>query len=115
MRVPVGDLAVNASRIFPFRRDAFPYQGIAVRHAEGFSVFVNRCPHVTYTLDLGDGRLWDRDQRYLLCSSHGALFEPATGSCLWGPPAGLALEALPFEVDGDDLVVTIPPEPDDWP
>ena len=30
----------------------------------------------------------DADREYIMCSTHGAVYEPATGHCLGGPCAG---------------------------
>ena len=102
--------------LFPFVRDEWDHTGIVVRHDAGVSVYVNRCPHVPYSLDFGDGDVMTRDKRRIICSTHGAQFQPDTGRCVAGPVVGRALERLPFEHVGDDtIVVTITPEPEGWP
>ena len=72
-------------------------------------VYVNSCPHASYPLDLGDGDVTDDKGRVLVCHSHGARFRPESGECFWGPAAGMRLEALPFVIDGDEVVVTVEP------
>ena len=39
------------------------------------------------------------DSALILCASHGALFEKATGLCVAGPCAGHYLRAVPLKVD----------------
>ena len=58
-------------------------------------------------LDWEARRLLTRDGRYLQCTGHGALFEPATGLCVRGPCKGEALTALPVHVR-DDMVMIEP-------
>jgi nitrite reductase/ring-hydroxylating ferredoxin subunit len=86
------------------------------RAVEGFVVnadgehhaYVNRCPHVGTPLDLWPNDFLADDGRTLVCSTHGALFEPLTGACVAGPCAGDALTRLPLRRDGDALVIGCP-------
>ncbi len=115
IRVPVADLAPGETRLASFDRDGQRLTAIVVNHQGELLAYVNRCPHVTYSLDIGDGRVQDSSGQYLMCASHGAMFQPETGECFMGPVVGRRLESLPAEVDGLDLVVTITPEPEGWP
>jgi len=69
-------------------------KGFAVRHAGGVRAYVNRCPHMGTELDWEPGQFFDLAGLYLVCATHGALFEPGTGSCIAGPCRGAALEPL---------------------
>nr|WP_211163406.1 Rieske 2Fe-2S domain-containing protein [Azoarcus taiwanensis] len=63
--------------------------------------FVNRCAHVPVELDWMPGRFLGVDRRLIICATHGALYDPATGRCVAGPCEGASLEALEvFERDG---------------
>ena len=63
--------------------------------------FVNRCAHVPTELDWLPGRFFEADGRFLICATHGALYDPATGECRGGPCHGGRLEAVPVrERDG---------------
>jgi nitrite reductase/ring-hydroxylating ferredoxin subunit len=86
-----------------FRRgklvEAFVINTGGVYHA-----YVNRCPHAGTPLDL-----WPtEDGRHLICSTHGAIFEPHTGLCVEGPCPGARLERLSVEENGSSLVVRCP-------
>ena len=51
--------------------------------------------------------LWDPSGRYLVCSSHGARYQPSDGLCVGGPCEGSHLKALPIEVqDGEVFLDT---------
>ncbi|MCA9515358.1 MAG: Rieske 2Fe-2S domain-containing protein [Myxococcales bacterium] len=115
VEVPVGDLASFEARLFPFHRDGWEHTGIAVNVEGRFHVYVNRCPHVPYPLDFGDGDVMDTDRSAFFCQNHGARFDLSTGVCFAGPPRGRALERLPFAQVGETLYVTIAPEPPGWP
>jgi nitrite reductase/ring-hydroxylating ferredoxin subunit len=86
---------------FEVRRDGVPLQAFAVRHAGRVHAYLNRCAHVGVELDWQPGRFFDADGMVLICSTHGALYDPATGACLGGPCRGGGLVAVAVdEVDG---------------
>jgi nitrite reductase/ring-hydroxylating ferredoxin subunit len=115
VRVDVAGLCEGDVRHFRFERDAEHLGAFVVRHDGALHVYVNRCPHVTYSLDFGDGNVQDPSRRFLQCYSHGAMFLPESGECFMGPVVGRRLEPLPATQDGDVLIVTISPEPPGWP
>ena len=61
---------------------------MAVRQGEKVHVWVNSCPHIGTPLDWTPDRFMTADGRHLICATHGALFEPATGECTAGPCRG---------------------------
>ncbi len=72
-----------------------------VRHGGVVHGYLNRCAHVPVELDWQPGKFFDADSRYLICATHGAIYEPNTGRCVGGPCAGQRLVALDvFEQDG---------------
>lgn len=77
-------------------------KGFAVRHAGRVCAFVNTCPHMGTDLDWQPGEFFEETGVYLVCSTHGALFEPRTGFCVAGPCRGASLEPLEVrERDGE--------------
>jgi nitrite reductase/ring-hydroxylating ferredoxin subunit len=74
----------------------------------GLIAWRNACPHMGIELDWDPRRLLTRNGRYLQCTGHGALFEPATGMCVRGPCAGESLTALPVRIQ-DDMILLEPP------
>jgi nitrite reductase/ring-hydroxylating ferredoxin subunit len=69
-------------------------QAFAVRHGGAVCAFVNRCPHMGTQLDWEPGEFFEMAGLYLVCATHGALFQPATGLCVAGPCRGASLERL---------------------
>jgi len=59
--------------------------------------YLNRCAHVAMELDWQEGVFFDADGRDLLCSTHGAVYQAATGRCLGGPCSGSPLVGLRLE------------------
>jgi nitrite reductase/ring-hydroxylating ferredoxin subunit len=47
--------------------------------------YLNRCTHIPYELDWTPGKFFDNDGLTLVCSVHGATYEPGSGKCLGGP------------------------------
>jgi len=68
--------------------------GFAIRFRGRVSAYVNRCPHLGTELDWEPGEFWEESGLYLVCSTHGAIFEPDTGKCVAGPCRGASLEPL---------------------
>lgn len=65
-----------------------PAIAFAVRHDGQVRGYLNRCAHVAMELDWQPGRFFDDDGQWLVCSTHGALYEPGSGRCAGGPCAG---------------------------
>jgi nitrite reductase/ring-hydroxylating ferredoxin subunit len=82
--------------------------GFVVNHAGEHRAYVNRCPHAGTTLDRLPHRFLTEDGRYLVCSTHGAVFAPETGVCVEGPCPGARLLPLRVERVGEDLVISWP-------
>jgi nitrite reductase/ring-hydroxylating ferredoxin subunit len=83
----------------------FTPAGFAVRYCGTVRAFVNRCPHANTELDWNPGEFFDESGLYLICSTHGALFEPGNGKCVAGPCRGASLEPLAVaEHDGQVIL-----------
>jgi nitrite reductase/ring-hydroxylating ferredoxin subunit len=73
----------------------------AIRHRGVACAYVNRCPHAGTELDWQPGEFFEESGLYLICSTHGALFEPNNGFCVAGPCRGASLQPLDIgERDG---------------
>lgn len=70
-----------------------PARAFAVRFDGTVVAYLNRCTHVPTEMDWQPGEFFDADKRVILCSMHGAVFEPRDGRCLGGP-ARAALTAI---------------------
>lgn len=72
-----------------------PELAFAVRFAGRVHAYVNRCPHQGTELDWQPGEFFDLSGTYLVCATHGALFDPASGLCVAGPCRGASLARVP--------------------
>ena len=68
-----------------------------VRHHGRVHAYLNRCAHVAMELDWQAGVFFDSDGRDLLCSTHGAAYDAASGHCVGGPCNGSPLVKLRVE------------------
>jgi nitrite reductase/ring-hydroxylating ferredoxin subunit len=84
-------------------------EAFVVAHDGDYFAYVNRCPHLGTPLDLWPNEFLSEDGRCLVCATHGAIYDPASGLCTAGPCVGDVLTALPLRRDRDDIVVTCPP------
>jgi len=85
---------------FEVARGGQPAPAFAIRFRGRVNAFVNRCGHLPVELDWEQGRFFDHSGLYLICATHGALYDPETGRCLGGRCNGKGLEAV--EVVEDD-------------
>jgi nitrite reductase/ring-hydroxylating ferredoxin subunit len=68
--------------------------------------FLNQCGHLPVELDWQEGEFFDDSRLYLICSTHGALYHPASGQCVGGRCAGRGLTPVPvIERDGHIFVM----------
>jgi len=82
-------------------------QGFAVRHCGAVRAYVNRCPHSGTELDWQPGEFFEETGLYLICSTHGALFEPGSGFCVAGPCRGASLEPLAIRERSGQVVMLV--------
>ena len=90
---------------FDVRRGAESLPAFAVRYEGRVRAYLNRCAHVAVELDWLPGQFFDADRNLLICSTHGAEYDPASGRCLGGPCRGATLVALAVEERGGQVVL----------
>ena len=86
----------------------WPFRGFVVRQGGEVYAYANVCPHRRHPLDLVPDNFLVDAGRLLRCASHGALFEPDTGRCVYGPCHGRRLMNLRCWIDGDVVRVRAP-------
>jgi nitrite reductase/ring-hydroxylating ferredoxin subunit len=104
-RLALTELAPGRTAKFRLQCGERRVNGFVVNHEGTMHAYVNRCPHVGTPLDLWENEFLSDDARVIVCATHGALFEPATGRCIAGPCAGDALRRLPVRVEDGVVVV----------
>ena len=86
---PLGPSASLAERgkalVFDVLLWGQPARAFVLRHDGVLRGYINRCAHVPVELDWKPGEFLDSDKRFIICSVHGASYEPAHGRCVGGP------------------------------
>ena len=83
-----------------------PAPAFVVRYGGAVQGYLNRCAHVAMELDWQEGVFFDSTGHDLLCSTHGAAYDPKTGRCLGGPCNGSPLVKLKVEERGGMVYFT---------
>lgn len=96
---------------FPVVAYGHPTTGFVIRYGGKPFAYLNRCAHVPIELDWSQGNFFESSGLYLMCSTHGAMYAPDSGSCVGGPCRGGRLRPIGvIERDGgiwwqpDDMV-----------
>jgi nitrite reductase/ring-hydroxylating ferredoxin subunit len=109
----VGELEHGTSKKFTMRRGGRDLEALLVNYQGNHFAYVNRCPHTGITLDWVNNQFFNSDNRYIMCATHGAVFEPPSGECIWGPCVGLSLQRMPIEIDDGQIYARLPGASDD--
>jgi len=89
---------------FEVRVAGNPEPAFAVRYDGKAYAYLNRCAHMPMELDWKPGKFFDGEGLVLICSTHGAMYSPASGRCLGGPCEGRLVPVPIEERDGMILV-----------
>jgi len=78
-----------------------PLRAFALRIDGRLHAYLNRCVHVATEMDWQPGEFLDADRRWIVCSIHGATYEPVSGRCVGGPCGrGRLTPVVVRELDG---------------
>jgi phosphoglycolate phosphatase len=84
-------------------------QAFAIRFDGEVKAYVNQCRHLPTELDWNFGHFLDADKAFLVCATHGALYDPLTGVCVEGPCRGKVLEKVAIEEKHGNLQINLKP------
>jgi nitrite reductase/ring-hydroxylating ferredoxin subunit len=62
-----------------------PATAFVLRFEGRVVAYLNRCAHVAAEMDWQPGEFLDAGREFILCSIHGAAYEPRSGRCAGGP------------------------------
>jgi nitrite reductase/ring-hydroxylating ferredoxin subunit len=96
-----------------------PARAFALRYDGRVVAYLNRCAHVPAEMDWQPGEFLDSDREFIICSTHGAVYEPLTGRCAGGPCGRGRLTVIDTEERGgqvywypsQDIRPPLPPDP----
>jgi nitrite reductase/ring-hydroxylating ferredoxin subunit len=96
---------VNGSKghRFLIEKDGETIPAFVIRFEDQVHGYINQCSHQAFELDWNPGEFFDLNRRFLMCSTHGALFNPESGECVFGRCNGIGLEKLDILELGDKV------------
>jgi nitrite reductase/ring-hydroxylating ferredoxin subunit len=86
-----------------------PQSAFAIRYQGQAHAYLNRCAHVPMELDWQAGQFFEDDKRYLMCATHGAIYEPDSGICVGGPCRGSRLVKIEL-IESSASIAWLPSE-----
>jgi nitrite reductase/ring-hydroxylating ferredoxin subunit len=106
----LSDLSEPGAKGFVFGEASRRGEILVLRKHGKVHAYVNSCPHMGTPLDSFPDQFLDSSGRYLICSTHGARFEPESGLCVQGPCLGESLMRVPILLrDGCVVIDTAAP------
>ncbi|MFC5475145.1 Rieske (2Fe-2S) protein [Paraherbaspirillum soli] len=94
---------------FPVTADGEDAIAFVIRHNGIVHAYLNRCAHVSMELDWNEGDFFESSRLYLMCATHGAIYEPDSGKCAGGPCRGGRLRKILVQ-ESNNQVFWIPDE-----
>jgi len=80
---------------------------ILIRQGHRVFAYQNSCPHTGVNLEWLPDEFMDDTSQYLVCATHGALFQIEDGECVAGPCHGESLKKLPVTVNNEGIVLHV--------
>ncbi len=111
LEVAVGelnDLDDPGCREFTIGDGDWPFRGFVVRQGGDVFAYQNFCAHVGHPLNWSPNKFLTKDKSAIICASHGATYDIATGDCFAGPASGKALRKVDLVVREGTVYVTGP-------
>jgi nitrite reductase/ring-hydroxylating ferredoxin subunit len=75
-------------------------RAFSIRYQGQVHAYLNRCAHVPMEMDYQPNRFFDSTGHWLMCATHGAIYQPQTGACRGGPCRGGLIKIDMSEFDG---------------
>jgi nitrite reductase/ring-hydroxylating ferredoxin subunit len=100
----LAELPDQEARGFSFPGAQFPDEYFVVRRGDAVYGYRNQCPHAGNFLNWKPDAFLTRDRSLIMCSAHGALFEPSSGYCVGGPCTGRMLDKLRVAIEQSEVV-----------
>ena len=99
------DLDFEKAREFSFRAGSDIHDIFIQRQEDNVYGYVNICPHAGTPLNMENGKFLEKSGKYLMCHTHGALFNLTDGLCVAGPCNGASLQAIDLIVESGKVIV----------
>lgn len=105
---PLEDIDDPGCREFVIGDGDWPFRGFIVRQGGDVFAYQNFCIHAGHPLNWKPDEFLTAERDRIVCASHGALYDIATGVCSGGPCRGKQLDRVDVAVRDGDVIVTGP-------
>lgn len=95
----------GSAREFSYRSGSDFYDIFIQRKGDNIFAYMNMCPHAGTPLNMEEGVFMERTGTYLMCHTHGALFQLEDGLCVAGPCNGDYLQAIDIKIEKGQIIV----------
>lgn len=102
---PLSDIEDGMAKEFTYRTDKNIYDIFIQRLEEKVFAYTNICPHAGTPLNMDEGKFMEKTGQYLMCHTHGALFQLEDGLCVAGPCNGARLTTVEIAVNNGNITV----------
>lgn len=99
------EISDGAAKELSFRTGSELQDIFLQRKGDVVFAFKNVCPHAGTPLNMDAGRFMEKTGTYLMCHTHGALFQLDDGLCVAGPCNGASLQAIDIIVENGNIIV----------
>jgi len=79
---------------FEYQTQNAKQSGFVVFFEGEYYAYLNQCKHMPIELDYKPNEFMDDEKQWIVCSTHGAIYHPASGECISGPCRGETLQKL---------------------
>jgi len=101
------DIVDGTARGFDIIISEESFSIICVRQGQHVFAYKNSCPHTGINLEWQPDQFLDDTQQFIVCSTHGALFQLEDGYCVSGPCAGDSLSVYPVKQEQGDIFIDV--------
>jgi nitrite reductase/ring-hydroxylating ferredoxin subunit len=89
------DFQGNGSTVkFEYHKETVTQSGFVIFFEGKYHAYLNQCMHMPIELDYKPNEFMDDQKEWIVCSTHGAIYHPASGECISGPCRGEKLQKL---------------------
>ncbi len=111
----ISDIGGNKSAGFTVKTNDGRCGLILIRLDDEIFCYLNSCPHIGTPLEIQPDRFLNQTGEYILCSTHGALFQIEDGLCIAGPCVNEKLTRVEIEVHNNSIYINPQKLPTLWP
>ncbi len=104
---PTSEISDPGSKGFLIEQGEITTNIFVVHKDARFYAFVNSCPHTGAPLEWLEHQFLDRDNAFIQCSTHDALFIIDSGLCVAGPCVDDHLTPVELLIENDTLLLQL--------